>query len=305
MRIYRGIVCEKHTNHIVFLTQNGEFHKGIPLIANPEIGEEVEFYLGTASMMRRKKPIAYIKLAPAILAALLFIFIGTSLLLPDKNAAAAFIRLNGNHSIEIGVNDQGDVVSIDTNSNEALGIEDIQGLPIEAALSKVINELYTNDELLSITAKYEDESLPELKTQVEKAVVEVKQQKPKTNADSKDNTSNEKPNRNQNGPADAHEETEQQPSPKNQQKNEVEHTPANSSSDANKNNNTNKNNINENNKENQEFPNQSQKLEKINPSSEKSTNEKQKLPDEHSSTKENPPNNSITKENHSNSEKNN
>ena len=45
MRKYRGIVCEKKASYTVFLTENGEFLRGVPLIADVQIGEEAAFHL--------------------------------------------------------------------------------------------------------------------------------------------------------------------------------------------------------------------------------------------------------------------
>ena len=44
MRTYRGIVCEKKNKYTVFLTDKGDFLRGIPIGKTPDIGDEVDFH---------------------------------------------------------------------------------------------------------------------------------------------------------------------------------------------------------------------------------------------------------------------
>ena len=70
MRTYKGIVCEKKNEYMVFLTKEGEFLRGTPIGPTPEVGEEAEFHLVAVPTLLRKrmKPLF---VGPAIVAAVL------------------------------------------------------------------------------------------------------------------------------------------------------------------------------------------------------------------------------------------
>ena len=294
MRTYRGIVCEKLTNHMIFLTQNGEFQKGIPLIANPEIGDEVDFYLETAVLPNRNKRNVYYKLGPALLAAILCIFIGTSLLLPNKSIAA-YIQLNGDYPMEIGVDENGKVISVEAHFEEPLPFKELEGLSIDAALDEVLGKIFSKDQTISITAEYKNENLPKLKKQVEKAVKQIRENQSETNSNSKENPSNQKSIMNNGESTEIKEEIQHPPSTQEQPKKNVEHKPAEP------NNQTTDQNLNE----KQEVPKQSQKQVKTNPSTEKSKSDKQEIKNEQPSTKGNNNQNTSNRGNSFNSNKTN
>ncbi|MDN4492636.1 anti-sigma factor domain-containing protein [Ureibacillus aquaedulcis] len=236
MEKIRGIVCEKHKNHIIFLTQNGQFLKGIPLIADPEIGEEVDFYLKPNSLPANSNRFIYYKLGPALMAAILCIVIAAGLLLPETSVAA-YIHLNGNHPVEIGVDAKGKVISAEAHSKDrGIDIKDVEGLPIETALDKIVNDMSTKDAEVSITAEYKSDTLPALKAQVEKAVKKARQDQSNKNLNSIEEPSNEKPATNNNALDTTNQNANQNPAAKKPSNSDVDQTQQESTAKDGKNN---------------------------------------------------------------------
>lgn len=172
MKTYRGIVCEKNKNDIIFMTANGEFLHGTPLLPNPEIGDEVEFYIVTTALPIKKRNKFFIY-TPVVVAAVLMIFIMTSIF-SNPQSAYAYIQLKGDHSIELGINEKGKIISAQTLDKSSINQEDWQGLTVHAALTKAVNELSSNKKKIEITTEYEKDDPSEIKNQIEKAVKEIK-----------------------------------------------------------------------------------------------------------------------------------
>lgn len=171
MRKYRGIVCEKKATYSVFLTEDGEFLRGVPLIAAVQIGDEVEFHLITsATPTKRMKPIF---IAPAVVAAVLLIFLVASWF-PKTTTAYAYIQVEGDSTIEIGVDEGGKVISLHSSTEE---MKDWEGQSINLVLEKAVQQVSTDKKELAVTTVYENEDKPKLKKQIEKAVQEVKKTK--------------------------------------------------------------------------------------------------------------------------------
>jgi len=172
MHKYRGIACEKKATYTVFITENGEFLRGIPLNADVQIGEKAEFHLmASATPKRRIKPIF---IAPALIAAILLLFLVASWF-PKTTTAYAHIQVKGDSTIEIGVDEEGNVMSLHSTT-EILG--DWQGQPIDLVLAKAVEQVSTDNKELAVTTVYEKEDKPKLKKQIEQAVQEVKKEKP-------------------------------------------------------------------------------------------------------------------------------
>lgn len=171
MRKYRGIVCEKKATYSVFLTEDGEFLRGVPLIAAVQIGDEAEFHLiASAPPIKRMKPIF---IAPAIVAAVLLIFLVASWF-PQTTTAYAYIQVEGDSTIEIGVDEGGKVISLHSSTEE---MKDWEGQSINLVLAKAVQQVSTDKKQLAVTTVYENEDKPKLKKQIEKAVKEVKKAK--------------------------------------------------------------------------------------------------------------------------------
>ncbi|MFS0577104.1 hypothetical protein AB1K83_15810 [Sporosarcina sp. 179-K 3D1 HS] len=109
-RIHRGIVCEKKSKYTVFLTNQGDFLRGIPIGTTPKIGEESEFHLiSTATSPLRKGKLRFV--GAALVAALFFLFIVASLISPDDEVMA-YVQLETDNAMELGVNEEGEVISL-------------------------------------------------------------------------------------------------------------------------------------------------------------------------------------------------
>lgn len=170
MRKYRGIVCEKKASYTVFLTENGEFLRGVPLIADVQIGEEAAFHLiASTTTKRRMKPIF---IAPALIAAILLLFLVASWF-PKATPAYAYIQVEGDSTIEIGVDEDGKVISLQSSTET---MSDWEGQPMDLVLAKAVEQISTDKNELAVTTVYEKEDKPKLKKQIEKAVQEVNKQ---------------------------------------------------------------------------------------------------------------------------------
>lgn len=177
MRKYRGIVCEKKASYTVFLTENGEFLRGVPLIEDVQIGEKVAFHLFVSTTSKRRmKPIF---IAPALIAAILLLFLVASWF-PKATPAYAYIQVEGDSTIEIGVDEDGRVISLQSSAET---MSDWEGQPIDLVLAKAVEQISTDKNELAVTTVYEKEDKPKLNKQIEKAVQEVnKKPSPQNNS---------------------------------------------------------------------------------------------------------------------------
>lgn len=172
MRKYRGIVCEKKATYTVFLTEDGEFLRGVPLISAVQIGEEAEFHLiASATPIKRMKPMF---IAPALIAAVLLIFLVASWF-PQTTTAYAYIQVAGDSTIEIGVDEEGKVISLHSTTGV---MKDWEGQSIDSVLAKAVEQVSGDNKEFAVTTVYEKEDKPKLKKQIEKVVQEVKEAKP-------------------------------------------------------------------------------------------------------------------------------
>lgn len=177
MRKCRGIVCEKKATYSIFLTEDGEFLRGTPLIADVQIGEEAEFYLiAAAKPSNRTKPIF---IAPALVAAVLLLLLVASWF-PQTTPAYAYINVEGDSTIEIGVDEKGNVISFDSTTEV---IKDWEGQSIDLVLAKAVEQVSTDQKELVVTTVYEKEDKPKTNKQIEKAVKKAKS--PKEDSSSK------------------------------------------------------------------------------------------------------------------------
>ncbi|SOC23997.1 hypothetical protein SAMN05880501_11665 [Ureibacillus xyleni] len=174
MRTYKGIVCEKNKHDMIFMTGQGEFLRGIPLRANADIGDEVEFRLMTTSPRR----FTFKYLAPALVAALIMLILTSSLF--QSNNVYATIQLDGEKSIELSVDKKGHVVSVRSLNDEDIKLSHFEGKPVDEVIPSAIAEISPNGEI-QITTKYDKQKDSKLNEKIEKAVkqVEKKQQNTK------------------------------------------------------------------------------------------------------------------------------
>ncbi|MFY3792046.1 anti-sigma factor domain-containing protein [Ureibacillus sp. MALMAid1270] len=182
MHTYKGILCKINKNYMIFMTAEGEFLRGLPLVSNVDIGDEVEFRLLTTSSLSQKKKKSLI-VGPVLVAAALLIFFFTALF-PNTNSAYAYVQVG--EELELGVNEDGKVISV-TNLNEEkpINIEELNGLPLKEALLKAVEEITPDYEEISITTKYTNQEQTKAKEDIEKTIETVKNEKPVKSNDSK------------------------------------------------------------------------------------------------------------------------
>lgn len=173
MRTYKGIVCEKKTKYMIFLTKEGKFLRGVPIISNPEIGQEVEFRLMGVTTLSRKwtKPSF---LAPVIVAAMFLLFVIASFI-PNPGTALAYVQLDANNSVELGVDQEGLVVTLRSlNDTAPIMLEDWEGNPVDIVLSNIVKQLSPLAKEIAITTIYENnKESSNMKEIIEVAVEEV------------------------------------------------------------------------------------------------------------------------------------
>nr|WP_146139633.1 anti-sigma factor domain-containing protein [Lysinibacillus timonensis] len=162
--------------HMIFITSEGEFLRGIPIVPNPEIGDEVEFQLKASFPTLKYKMKPFI-IGPTLVAAVLLIFFATALF-PTSNSAYAYVQLG--NDIELGVDENGTVISVKrlSEDNKVLTIDELEGLTLKEALTKATKDIKINNEEVSITTKYNDDQPSQAKENIEKTVKEVKNKKP-------------------------------------------------------------------------------------------------------------------------------
>ncbi|WP_262176989.1 anti-sigma factor domain-containing protein [Saccharococcus sp. Marseille-Q5394] len=155
MRTYRGVVCEKKTTYMVFLTEKGEFLRGVPVGNPPEVGEEVEFTLVAPSFITRGK--AKPRFVGAVLVAAAVLFFILSSLIPLNEKVMAYVQLDAGIAMEFGVNREGHVISW-RNLNEKRKEQDLlsgwKGHSILDVLDKAISEVPALGKEITITTIY-------------------------------------------------------------------------------------------------------------------------------------------------------
>lgn len=107
MKTKKGIVFEHTPSYSIFLTEDGRFQKGIPVPSFVLVGEEIEFQ-PYPSMAQKFMPDKKAWMAP-VLAAVAIIFMFFSVLLPAQSNVLAYVQVDINPSVELGIDENGDV----------------------------------------------------------------------------------------------------------------------------------------------------------------------------------------------------
>lgn len=212
MRNFRGVVCEKKDGYYVFLTSEGEFLRGTPLVDDPMIGSEAEFQLLEAKapfLLTQIKPKI---LAPILVAAIVLIFCVASLI-PQQTSAYAYVQLEGEHAVEIGVDEDGQVISLRSLDDDTpIDINNWENLALAAVLVHAVKQVGAAQDELVITTVYENETKPEVKAQVDQAVKEIKAVQPKQHINVKESSTEERNKANEkNTSIQKYKQKEQQP----------------------------------------------------------------------------------------------
>ena len=152
MQIHRGIVCEIEKKHTVFLTEKGEFLRGNPICGTPDIGDEVDFYLtSTPSLYSRKvKP----RFVGAFMFAAVLLFSIVASLIPVNEKVMAYVQLESDTAVELGVNQMGKVISLrylnETLDEPEKSLDKWRGQPIGTVLDFAVKELPTGKSAMKV-----------------------------------------------------------------------------------------------------------------------------------------------------------
>jgi len=164
MNTHKGIVFETTTAYSIFLTSDGLFEKGIPLTSSVQIGEEV-YFRPYQNMKQQKAKVSYKSrwTTPmlSVVATLVLLF---SVLLPAQSNVSAYVQIDINPSIELGINKAGNVYSFKGLNDDGVGIKrDIsfwKGKPLSWVLLQIVDRtesLIEETEVVEITTIYQNE----------------------------------------------------------------------------------------------------------------------------------------------------
>ena len=141
MNKQKGIVFENTSSYSIFLTDDGRFLKGIPDSVS-EVGEEVSFR-PYVEMVAFKKPKRTAYMAPLI-AAVAIVFMFFSVLLPSQSKVSAYVQMDFNPSVELGIDRKGDVQVFRGLNEDGVALKrDIsfwKGKSLTWVMSKIVNE---------------------------------------------------------------------------------------------------------------------------------------------------------------------
>lgn len=116
----KGIVLEVHDDYVTMLTPDGEFLKSRKQKGQVDIGEEIIFFPMHRGVAEKRKLTSFFKMKWAIVtmltAAVLFLSFYPKYV---NNQVYAYVSLDVNPSLELGLNKNMQVVSIDAFNNEA------------------------------------------------------------------------------------------------------------------------------------------------------------------------------------------
>ncbi|EPD52021.1 hypothetical protein HMPREF1210_01373 [Paenisporosarcina sp. HGH0030] len=173
MNTRRGIVFETTSSYSIFFTEDGVFEKGIPLSASVEIGEEA-FYKPLLNKRSYKATFNSSWTAPVLsmVATLVLLF---SILLPSQTPVSAYVQIDINPSVELGLDQEGTVYSFKglNDDGEALkrDIAFWKGKPLTWVLHQIVDRTETTiktQEEIEITTIYENK---ENHAKLEKVIV--------------------------------------------------------------------------------------------------------------------------------------
>ncbi|WP_422123688.1 hypothetical protein DHX103_02445 [Planococcus sp. X10-3] len=173
MRMQKGLCVELNDKSSIFIGPNGEFVHGTPA-RETAVGEECYFYPKQELAARKRQPIkpSWVSFAAAFAVAILFL----SALLP-KQEAYAYVQVQVNPGIELGIDENYEVVSIrelNEDGHELIAeLEEWENHSLDQVLDKIINLSMTDttDEIIITTIADEKDTVAD-KT-IENAVMAI------------------------------------------------------------------------------------------------------------------------------------
>jgi hypothetical protein len=164
MNTHKGIVFETTTAYSIFLTSDGLFEKGIPLTSSVQIGEEVYFRPYQNMKQQKAKHSFKSRWTTPILSVVATIVLLFSVLLPAQSNVSAYVQIDINPSIELGINKAGNVYSFKGLNDDGVGIKrDIsfwKGKPLSWVLLQIVDRtesLIEETEVVEITTIYQND----------------------------------------------------------------------------------------------------------------------------------------------------
>ncbi|WP_155966695.1 anti-sigma-I factor RsgI family protein [Paenisporosarcina sp. TG-14] len=160
MDTQKGIVFETKATYSIFLTSDGLFIKGVPICSSVQVGQEASF--------RPYQKVKNLKMAfktkwttPmfAIAATIILLFF---VLLPSQSTVSAFVQIDINPSIELGINKKGNVYLFNGLNEDGVALKrDIsfwKGKPLSWVMLQIINQSQSmeENEKINITAIYQN-----------------------------------------------------------------------------------------------------------------------------------------------------
>lgn len=161
MNTRRGIVFETTSSYSIFFTEDGVFEKGIPLSASVEIGDEA-FYKPLLNKRSYKATFNSSWTAPVLsmVAILVLLF---SVLLPGQSTVSAYVQIDINPSIELGIDNEGTVYAFKGLNEDGIAIKrDIafwKGKPLSWVLLQIVDRtesIIEETEKIEITTIYQN-----------------------------------------------------------------------------------------------------------------------------------------------------
>lgn len=161
MNTRRGIVFETTSSYSIFFTEDGVFEKGIPLKSSVQIGEETFYqpYLNT-----REKKVSFNPAWTApILSVVATLVLLLSVLLPGQSTVSAYVQIDINPSIELGIDNEGTVYAFKGLNEDGIAIKrDIEfwkGKPLSWVLLQIVDRtesIIEETEKIEITTIYQN-----------------------------------------------------------------------------------------------------------------------------------------------------
>lgn len=162
MNSQRGIVFKTTAKYSIFLTPDGQFQKGIPNSNRVQVGEELNFQpykkVKTSFMSFNS---AWSAPIIAVAATLVLLF---SVLLPAQSSVSAFVQVDINPSVELGIDQKGNVYVFNGLNEEGRTIKrDItfwKGKPLSWVLLNIVDRtenILEETESIEITTIYQEE----------------------------------------------------------------------------------------------------------------------------------------------------
>lgn len=162
MNTRKGIVFETTSSYSIFFTPDGVFEKGIPLDSSVQLGEETYY---RPYLKNRVKKVSFNPswTAPivSVVATLVLLF---SVLLPAQSTVSAYVQIDINPSVELGIDDEGTVYSFKGLNEDGNAVKrDInfwKGKPLSWVILQIVDHtesVIVENEKIEITTIYEND----------------------------------------------------------------------------------------------------------------------------------------------------